>query len=208
MDLIRIGKFVADERKRKGYTQKQLAEILGISNKTISKWECGNGFPEASLLLPLCEELEISVNELLAGERVSSQEYRRKAEENMVEMIKTREENKKRLAQTTITGVIATVSFLTISFVVCAYTETISLPVKVVLKAVACAVFAAGLYVAMQGECHIGYYRCGKCGEYFVPTFSAYSRGAHFFLRRRLKCPGCGKSSYCKKVLAKEETEL
>ena len=56
MDQIAIGKFIAEERKRKGYTQKQLSEKLGISDKTISKWERGNGFPEVSLLLPLCKE--------------------------------------------------------------------------------------------------------------------------------------------------------
>ena len=48
MDQVKIGKFISDERKAKGYTQKQLSELLGISDKTISKWECGNGFPEAS----------------------------------------------------------------------------------------------------------------------------------------------------------------
>ena len=74
MDQITTGKFIAEERKRKGYTQKQLAEILGISDKTISKWERGNGFPEVSLLLPLCEELDVTVNELLTGERVSEEE--------------------------------------------------------------------------------------------------------------------------------------
>lgn len=73
MDQIKIGKFIADERKRKGYTQKQLSEKLAISDKTISKWERGNGFPEVSLLLPLCNELEITVNELLSGERVSEE---------------------------------------------------------------------------------------------------------------------------------------
>ena len=62
MDQIRIGKFIAVQRKQKGYTQKKLAELLGISDKTVSKWECGKGFPEVSLLLPLCKELVISVN--------------------------------------------------------------------------------------------------------------------------------------------------
>ena len=88
MDQILIGKFIAQERKRKGYTQKQLSEKLGISDKTISKWETGNGFPEVSLLLPLCSELDITVNELLSGERVSEEDYRRKAEENMVNLVK------------------------------------------------------------------------------------------------------------------------
>ena len=76
MDQIKTGKFIADERKKKGYTQRQLAEQLGISDKTISKWERGNGFPEISLLLPLCNELDLSVNELLTGERISETEYR------------------------------------------------------------------------------------------------------------------------------------
>ena len=91
MDQVKIGKFISDERKAKGYTQKQLSELLGISDKTISKWECGNDFPEASLLLPLCNELEITVNELLTGERISQQNYKKKAEENMVNMIREKE---------------------------------------------------------------------------------------------------------------------
>lgn len=96
MDQITTGKFIAEERKRKGYTQKQLAEILGISDKTISKWERGNGFPEVSLLLPLCEELDVTVNELLTGERVSEEDYRKKAEENMVNLVKKRRRAKRR----------------------------------------------------------------------------------------------------------------
>ena len=95
MDQIIIGKFIASERKRKGYTQRQLADLLQISDKTISKWERGNGFPEVSLLLPLCRELDITVNELLSGERVSEEDYQKdyqqKAEENMVTLIKEKE---------------------------------------------------------------------------------------------------------------------
>ena len=97
MDQIKIGKFIADERKRKGYTQKQLSEKLEISDKTISKWERGNGFPEVSLLLPLCNELEITVNELLSGERVSEEDYLKKAEENMVNLVREALESKKKI---------------------------------------------------------------------------------------------------------------
>ena len=84
MDQIKTGKFIAEERKNKKLTQRQLAEILNISDKTISKWETGNGFPEISLLQPLCRALDISVNELLSGERLSEDEYKKKAEENNV----------------------------------------------------------------------------------------------------------------------------
>ncbi len=96
MDNNKIGRFIAYERKNKQYTQRQLADVLEISNKTVSKWECGNGFPEVSLLLPLCNELGITVNELLSAERLQDEEYKAKAEENILNMIseskKTKEE--------------------------------------------------------------------------------------------------------------------
>lgn len=60
MDPNKTGNFIAEERKRKNYTQRQLAELLNVSDRTISKWECGKGFPEVSLLLPLCEVLELT----------------------------------------------------------------------------------------------------------------------------------------------------
>lgn len=87
MDLIKIGKFISEQRKSKNLSQVELAERLNISNKTISKWERGNGFPDVSLLLPLCEELEISVNELLSGQKLEATEYHERAEENLIEVI-------------------------------------------------------------------------------------------------------------------------
>ena len=67
MDQMRIGKFIAESRKALGLTQRQLAYTLDISDKTVSKWECGKGLPEVSLMLPLCRTLGISVNEMLSG---------------------------------------------------------------------------------------------------------------------------------------------
>ena len=78
MDLNKIGKFISEERKKKNYTQKQLADILNVSDRTISKWECGKGFPEVSLLQPLCKALGISVNELLTGKRLDKENYMKK----------------------------------------------------------------------------------------------------------------------------------
>ena len=204
MDQIVIGIFIASERKRKGYTQRQLADILQISDKTISKWERGNGFPEVSLLLPLCNELDITVNELLSGERVSEEDYQKKAEENMMSMIKEREENKKKVILTTITGLIATVAFITLILVVCVYTEVMTLPVKIVLVCIACGIFVPGLIVAMEGDRTIGYYKCKACGELFIPTFGEYTLGMHILTTRYLRCPKCGKVTWCKKVLSKD----
>ena len=97
MDQIKIGKFIAEMRKQKGLTQRQLAETLLISDKTVSKWETGRGLPEVSLMMPLCEILDINVNELLSGERLAEEAYKQKAEENMMNLVKEAQESKKKI---------------------------------------------------------------------------------------------------------------
>ena len=70
MDQVKIGKFISDERKAKGYTQKQLSELLGISDKTISKWECGRGVPNIESLKAISKFFSVSIDELLSGEEI------------------------------------------------------------------------------------------------------------------------------------------
>lgn len=94
MDQIKVGKFIADMRKEQNFTQKQLAEQLNLSDKAISKWECGKSMPDTSILLDLCQLLKINVNELLSGERLSLETYPGKAEENMLNLIQETQEAK------------------------------------------------------------------------------------------------------------------
>ena len=75
MDLMQIGKFIAERRKFKKLTQSELAKKMNISEKTVSKWECGYGFPDTSLILPLCNALDITANELLSGKLLSEGSY-------------------------------------------------------------------------------------------------------------------------------------
>ena len=96
MDQIKIGKFIAEMRKEQNLTQQDLAEKLGISNKTVSKWECGNGMPDYAVMESLCDVLQININELLSGERLPSQEYSKKAEENMMSLMQESSKNYKR----------------------------------------------------------------------------------------------------------------
>lgn len=92
----KIGRFIAEIRKEKNMTQKELAEKLGISDKAVSKWENGRSMPDNSLLMELCELLDINVNELLSGEKLSDNSYHGKAEENMVKLIEQSENEKKK----------------------------------------------------------------------------------------------------------------
>ena len=204
MDQIQIGKFIAEERKNKKLTQQQLADLLGISNKTVSKWECGGGFPEISLVLPLCEALDINVNELLSGKRLSDVDYQMRAEENMMDFMKEKETNRRLFRLSCVTGAIATVAFIALILVVVTYTDVIALPVKIALVTIACVLFAVGLVVFAQGERTVGYYRCRHCGETFVPKFTPYFVSMHIGTTRHMKCPHCGKWGWCKKVMSKE----
>lgn len=87
MDTKKIGTFIAMNRKKKGYTQEQLAEKLGVTNKTISRWENGHYMPDLSLLEPLSKELDITLNELLAGEEIVKEETMEYSEQNLIQTI-------------------------------------------------------------------------------------------------------------------------
>lgn len=94
MNPEKTGKYIAERRKAMGMTQKELAEKIAVSDKAISKWECGNGLPDITRVKDLCIALEINVNELLSGEALSDSEYSLKAEENIMALIKDNEKQK------------------------------------------------------------------------------------------------------------------
>ena len=87
MDQEKIGKFIAKCRKQRKMTQAELGEKLGVTEKSISNWENGRNMPDLSLFKPLCNELNITINELLSGEKIGMDKYQEKFEENIVNTI-------------------------------------------------------------------------------------------------------------------------
>ena len=87
MDQEKIGKFIASCRRKKNITQQELAEKLGVSDRTIGNWENGRNMPDLSLFKPLCNELDITLNDLMSGEKVNEKEYQEKLEENIINTI-------------------------------------------------------------------------------------------------------------------------
>ncbi len=201
MDQIKIGGFIAEERKRKGYTQKILSEKLGISDKTISKWERGNGFPEVSLLIPLCSELDITVNELLSGERVSEEQYRKKAEENMVNLVKEAQENKKKIILSVMVGILTILAAVPLFMVAGMFDMRTG--VRITFIVIGIVVLIIGIAVACIMDREAGAFECPECHERFIPDMKSYIMGAHTLTKRKLTCPKCGAHRYCKKVLTK-----
>ena len=203
MDQIKIGQFIKTIRKEKRLTQREVAEKLNISEKTVSKWETGNGLPEVSLMLPLCELLEISVNELLSGEKLDEKRYFEKAEQNIVSLMEEKNETKKKIILAYIIGFVMFAAGLTI--ILLAGLLKMETWLRIVLIVVGLIILCTGLGIACVLEREAGAYECRHCGARFVPTMKAFLFGPHIFTTRMLKCPKCGKTSYCKKRLSKSE---
>lgn len=202
MNQEKIGKFIAHCRKNKKLTQEQLAEKLGISDRAVSKWERGLNLPDASLMLELCNILDINVNELLSGEIIKKENYMEKAEEKLLELKKITEKNNKTLLMLeTVIGFTCSITFMIIIFVACF--ANMNLIPRIILISTAIVVFIIGLFFAMKLEREAGYYECQKCHHKYIPNILPFWFAMHFGRTRYLKCPKCGKHSWNKKVLTK-----
>lgn len=203
MDQIKIGKFIADKRKEKGMTQMQLAEKLSITDRAVSKWETGKAMPDSSIMLDLCRALQISVNDLLCGEVVTVNEYNEKLEEQLLEMVREKENADKRLL--TLEIVIGfTVSALMITMIMLAAYVQMETWMRVLLIALGVIPFVIGLAYAIRIEQIAGYYECAKCHHKYVPKFSTVLWSMHMCRTRYMRCPKCHEKSWQKKRVSKD----
>ena len=206
MDLIKIGKFIAERRKLKNLTQLQLAEHLHVTDRAISKWECGRSMPDSSIMLALCEVLGISVNELLTGEELNMENYNKQAELNLIQITKEKEESDKRLlAAEVVIGISFTLVFFALLITGILTYKFANLPLwaMIVMIVTAAIILFAGCFFALRIEQKAGYYECKECGYKYVPTYKAVMMAPHMGRSRYMTCPHCGKKSYHKKVISK-----
>ncbi len=202
MDQVKVGKFIAECRKNKNLTQFQLAEKLNITDRAISKWETGKGMPDSSIMLELCNELDITVNELLSGEVIKMENYNRKAEENLLEMAKKEEiQNKKMMMYEWVIGGLSSITFLVLMFTL--YFAVENIIVRVILFILAFFILIIGISFALKIETETGYYECKICHNKYIPKYSQVYFAMHYGTTRYLKCPKCNKRSWNKKVLTK-----
>jgi transcriptional regulator with XRE-family HTH domain len=204
MDQIKIGKFISSCRKEQGMTQAALAEKLGISDRAVSKWETGKSMPDSGIMLELCELLGINVNELLSGERIMTEVYDKRAEENLLEMRRQVEEKNRQLLRTEYLIVIPAVVLGLVLILVASFVEIPSVW-RGTLIFFAVAMIVVFAFIAVGIEQKAGYYECQKCHDRHVPTFWQTNLAPHIGRTRYMKCPACGRWSYQKKVLTKEE---
>ena len=202
MDQIKIGKFIAECRKKNNLTQMQLAEKLNITDRAISKWENGKAMPDSSIMLDLCNELKISVNELLSGEVIKMDVYNERLEQNLIDMAKQKEESDKRLLTIEIViGVLISIVF----FVLICTASFVKMEdwLRTTLIITGFLPFVIMIPLAIRIEQKAGYYECQKCHNKYIPTYSSVLFAMHINRTRYMKCPKCNQRSWQKKVISK-----
>ena len=203
MDQIKIGKFIAECRKKNNLTQSQLAERLNITDRAISKWENGKSMPDSGIMLDLCSELKISVNDLLSGEVVEMKNYNDNLEKNLIEMVKEKEKADRRLLKVEIIiGIITMIMFLSLLFI--SSLAEMEDYVRIIIIGLDFISFVAICLVMLKIEQVAGYYECKKCNYKYVPTYLNVNMAPHIGRSRYMKCPECGKRSWQKKVISKD----
>lgn len=203
MDQIKIGRFIAERRKKVGLTQAQLAEKMNITDRAVSKWETGKAMPDSSIMLELCDVLEITVNDLLTGEVITMENNSKEMEKNLLELVRQKEEADKRLLNVEIILGVTTMipAFALIMIGALAPLTTVWRILMIVLGFV---VILAGSACALVIEQKAGYYECKACKHRYVPTYGSVLFAMHSGRTRFMKCPHCGKRTWQKKVISKE----
>ena len=203
MDQIKIGKFIADCRKKKGMTQMQLAERMNVTDRAVSKWENGRSMPDSSIMLELCDVLGISVNDLLHGEVVQMEEYNKKTEELLLESVRQKEESDRRmLAFEIVIGVLSVVILLGFNLIA-AYLP-MDTWLRITFAVSGFVIGLVGLFFALRIEQTAGYYECAKCHHKYVPRYASALFAMHMGRTRYMKCPHCGKRSWQRKRINKD----
>lgn len=203
MDQIKIGRFIAERRKKRLLTQQQLAEKLHITDRAVSKWECGKAMPDSSIMLELCEILEISVNDLLCGEVITMDQYNKKSESNLLEAVKQKEAADKRLLALEL---LICFIFIVVMLTLCAIASFA--PIEDALRLALILIGLIPVLIAtpfmIRIEQMAGYYECKKCGHRYVPIYKNVFFSMHCGTTRFMRCPNCKKLSWQKKVLERK----
>ena len=207
MNLIKIGKFIADRRKKKSITQEQLAELLNITDRAVSKWERGLSLPDADKMLELCKILDINVNELLSGEKIDMKEYEKKNEELLLELAKQEELRNKKMIMDMYVLCITTLVFYIGIVLLASYTLGEGTLFGIIV-AVSTTILVIVAFYALKIELNAGYYECRKCHHRYVPdSYFKIMLAPHLNTTRYLRCPKCGEKSWSKKVMTKGDNK-
>ena len=206
MDQLKIGRFIAERRKAQGLTQVRLAERLHVTDRAVSKWETGRAMPDSAIMLALCDILGISVNELLCGEKITTEGDNQNNDRLLLGMAKELEQKNKTIWTSMWVIMIVSMTALFAGIFLVAFLVPEGVWQLVAILGI-CVAFLIPCFYALKLEVSVGAYKCKNCGHEIVPTYKEAMNAMHRGFTRYLKCPHCNKRTWCKKVLRREDDE-
>jgi len=202
MDQIKIGNFIRLKRKEKNITQSELAEMLNITDRAISKWENGFCLPDANHMSDLCNILGITIDDLFSGEMIDMKNREKKLEEHLMEMTRIKEQrDKELLAMEIFIGVMVSIVMLACIWI--ASFGNFAPWFRIVLIFIGILPFVIGIGYTLRIEQIAGYYECKNCHYKYVPSYARVFFAMHVNRTRKMKCPKCHQKTWHKKVLTK-----
>ena len=202
MDQIKIGKFISLKRREKNITQCELAEMLGISDRAISKWENGVCMPDVSNIPKLCNILGITINDLFSGYVVDMKEIDKQMENNLLELAKQKEEADKKLLRAETFMTLVTIVFYVALVLMTSFIDIPDILRILIIVSATIIVFLVCL-LAIRIEQVAGYYECPNCNYKYIPSYKSVLMASHVGRTRKMVCPKCKNKSWHKKITTK-----
>lgn len=202
MDQIKIGKFISLKRREKNITQCELAEMLGISDRAISKWENGVCMPDVSNIPKLCNILGITINDLFSGYVVDMKEIDKQMENNLLELAKQKEEADKKLLRAETFMTLVTIVFYVALVLIASFIDIPDILRILIIVPATIIVFLVCL-LAIRIEQVAGYYECPDCNYKYIPSYKSVLMATHVGRTRKMVCPKCKNKSWQKKITTK-----
>lgn len=200
IDQEKVGKFIKEKRKEKNMTQEELANEIGVLAKTVSKWECGKGLPDITIIPFLAASLGVNINQLLLGEDIDNNEDKIKS--IMLDVyLEEKINNKRKMISEVLLGIPFIIFFF--GSIILGSLLDIETYLRIIIIVSSFILFIIGIFGLCLLDSQIGYYECPTCKHRFVPSFFHFVIAPHTILKRRLKCPNCHNKHYCKKKMGK-----
>lgn len=201
MDKAKVGNFISSQRKENNLTIPELAKKLGVTEKSISKWEDGISLPDSSIIPLLCELLGITVNDLFSGEKVDYLNSNVKCEINLMDIKKELENSNRKLLIAEI--FIIFISILSFILILLSATRVNSWIVRTLMITGGLFILIVAMMISTRIIRTISYYECMECHYKYKPTLKQNLLSTRMGWTKKLKCPNCGKKTLNRKILTK-----
>jgi len=198
MDLIKIGAFIVAKKKELNLTQAELAGKLHITDKAVSKWECGKSLPDVPVMIELSKIFNITLNELLSGECVIESEKAAQADRLVVDLLQQNKDYNRKTKLSLITSLCSIAVWVSSLLLMAYLINRADLWIVILTPTIGTIITIVLIIATIILDRVRGFFECRSCRYRFVPEVKAYLSASQALTSRKLKCPKCSQTTWCK----------